>query len=79
VNDKSNKFNNILSQTMKALDVFEKTGNRTPFIGLQDQIHTFADECFEEDLQEHIKQNLNLPFAGVPEQNQSPSDSGTLT
>jgi len=39
-----NKFNNLLKQVMTSVQVFEKTGKRSSFLALQDQITSFRNE-----------------------------------
>ena len=40
----------ICKQINDALDVFEHTGSRLPFVALQDQLDAFADEAFDDDM-----------------------------
>ena len=51
-NDK--RLINIINQANKVLDVFQATGDRRQFIALQDQVDSFVDEIWNEDLQKYI-------------------------
>jgi len=39
-----NRFNNLLRQVDKSVQIFEKTGKRGSFVTLQDQITSFKNE-----------------------------------
>jgi len=50
-------FNRLIKQVIKGVDVFQKTGRRTQFISIQDQLETFHKEYGDQ----HGKNRPNLP------------------
>jgi len=55
VSEIDQKFDNLLQQTMNSLDVFEKTGRRTQFIALLDQLNSFGEEIGGKDWRENYE------------------------
>ena len=49
------EFLMILQRINKALDVFERTGERSQFVNLLDQLFAFIDEYFSEEEKKDFK------------------------